>query len=400
MSFKSQHCLQHHLPKLWGLKSTHRNLKLCSCLIIWHRMCALTVSDETQGFTATFESGAECFQLWFQLVWGYLPWMCGGLTLAGCWVPTQPLSPAPGVPPGAAGASLSPSGGPGAPPALLLLSPPRCLQGRSSHGFPSALAAGQRFALSPPGFPRDARPWLQGWAVPCGGAAGARGNRLGLAQGSPGRPLQGLTLLLARGRLHQVRHACRWQGRASSLPSNMPSHVAPATSCAAWGDRYAVGKSLHLAVMAACGMTPVVQRQQGRSVAGCWREGQRQCQRALSAQAVLGTWQWSALMLLDVVPPGFFIHLQKQGRAEAEGLVFGWISRWSGWPRGFVSDDACMGQGSLPRQVAPQSQSVPACGTGCCHGHCQHGGGFGSQGRWSLHLRLWGDRSPARKCYV
>jgi len=40
--------------------------------------------------------------------------------------------------------------------------------------------------------PRGAHPWLRGWAVPCAGAAGAGGNRLGPAWGSPGHPSQGL----------------------------------------------------------------------------------------------------------------------------------------------------------------------------------------------------------------
>ena len=83
------------------------------------------------------------------------------------------------------------AGAPGAPPALLLLSP-RGSQGCFSPCFPqTALAAGQRFALSYPGFPRGARPWLRGSAVPCGGAAGAGWNRLCPARGSPGRFSQG-----------------------------------------------------------------------------------------------------------------------------------------------------------------------------------------------------------------
>ena len=54
--------------------------------------------------------------------------------------------------------------------------------------FSSPLAPGQRLALSRPGFPRGACPWLRGWAGPCAGATGASGNRLGPARGSPGRP--------------------------------------------------------------------------------------------------------------------------------------------------------------------------------------------------------------------
>ncbi|XP_014796320.1 PREDICTED: U1 small nuclear ribonucleoprotein C-like isoform X1 [Calidris pugnax] len=95
--------------------------------------------------------------------------------------PGLPGNPCPsGVSPGAAWSPSSP------PPAL-----PSGLAGLFLTRFPSALAAGQRFALSEPGFPRGARPWLRGSAVPCGGAVGAGWNRLCPARGSPGPAPQG-----------------------------------------------------------------------------------------------------------------------------------------------------------------------------------------------------------------
>lgn len=57
------------------------------------------------------------------------------------------------------------------------------------------------------------------------------------------------------------------------------------------------------------------------------REAEGLRQRAVSARVVLDRWRWSAPMPTGVVPSGFFIRLQSQGRAEAEteGLVFGRI---------------------------------------------------------------------------
>jgi len=59
--------------------------------------------------------------------------------------------------------------------------PPPALTAQGLTGsfpcFPSDPAAGQRFALSPPDFPRGARPWLRFWPCPAVGPLEPAGNR-------------------------------------------------------------------------------------------------------------------------------------------------------------------------------------------------------------------------------
>ena len=114
-----------------------------------------------------------------------LPAPARGLS-RGCRETPAPAGSLPGPQgPLCRGSAWSPS----CPPAAL----PSGLAGLFLPLFPSALAAGQRFALPYPGFPRGARPGLRGSAVPCAGAVGAAWNRLCPARGSPGRSPQGPT---------------------------------------------------------------------------------------------------------------------------------------------------------------------------------------------------------------
>lgn len=88
MSFKSQHYLQHHLPKLWQLSTETWNYLLiwefdvALCVCLW-----VSVDDDPQGWTAIFEHGVV-FPALLSAALGVFT-MDVWLILPGCQMPSS-----------------------------------------------------------------------------------------------------------------------------------------------------------------------------------------------------------------------------------------------------------------------------------------------------------------------